>query len=463
MKDPHKRAIYDTLGEKALNDEQLYQIVKHSQTPEEIRLNYEKIMKGKEEEQLKGLLQPRAQVTIGLNANNLFKRKKRNQIKFNSMGLSASIDLPISKQNKLSLTGLVSSQDKKGHHAFTCSLFHPFSDDLQTELHLTAADRYALKLKGTKYITKQDVVSSSLIFSPELMSFYSKELNYLRILSKYVSFNMQIKSDLTNLSAITNTLSYNKDKNKFEFEFTIGMKNSYLSLSYIRSLELNDTKLRTTLKYGFIGSSVEYGCETKLTKNSIVGATIRIGDVNGISVKLHAMVSNQAYALDISLNDEITLAPIVYGTICPMLTYLCIKKYLVEPYQKALKDQKDFELNRDHLRRMNERKKEAELSISLMQDTYLRSCELERNKESGGLLIEIAIYGNSDYLVEFVNKNIKNILTKDLNLNNEELKSKQLTLVTVPLQCLIKDSVLFLPEGTKVTGMREDFQIFFVY
>lgn len=96
---------------------------------------------------------------------------------------------------------------------------------------------------------------------------------------------------------------------------------------------------------------------------------------------------------------------------------------------------------------MNEKKKEAQLSISLMQEAYLRSVQTEEIKEDG-LIIDVAIYGNADNLIEFVNRNIKNV--QNNNLNDEELDSKQLILVTVPLQCIIRDSILLLPEGSKV-------------
>ena len=44
LSDPHKRAIYDCLGKKGL-EEQGWQIVKRTKTPQEIREEYEQLAK----------------------------------------------------------------------------------------------------------------------------------------------------------------------------------------------------------------------------------------------------------------------------------------------------------------------------------------------------------------------------------------------------------------------------------
>ena len=44
LNDPHKRAIYDCLGKKGL-EEQGWQIVKRTKTPQEIREEYEQLAK----------------------------------------------------------------------------------------------------------------------------------------------------------------------------------------------------------------------------------------------------------------------------------------------------------------------------------------------------------------------------------------------------------------------------------
>lgn len=51
---PHKRAIYDTLGAKGLEQDGL-QLVIRSKTPQEIREEYERISREREEKRIEGL------------------------------------------------------------------------------------------------------------------------------------------------------------------------------------------------------------------------------------------------------------------------------------------------------------------------------------------------------------------------------------------------------------------------
>jgi DnaJ family protein C protein 11 len=52
--DPHKRAIYDSVGEKGLAQDGL-QVVVRSKTPKEIREEYERLAKDNEERRLQKL------------------------------------------------------------------------------------------------------------------------------------------------------------------------------------------------------------------------------------------------------------------------------------------------------------------------------------------------------------------------------------------------------------------------
>lgn len=79
--------------------------------------------------------------------------------------------------------------------------------------------------------------------------------------------------------------------------------------------------------------------------------------------------------------------------------------------------------------RMMARRREAEIAIDLMKETYRRIVQDEENRK--GLIICKAVYG------------------RWLDLSQRDL-SDALTDVTIPLQCLVKDSKLILHEASKV-------------
>ena len=56
---------------------------------------------------------------------------------------------------------------------------------------------------------------------------------------------------------------------------------------------------------------------------------------------------NQRYVFPILLSDEIIPAPIVYGTILPVLGWYILKTLILQPYWKDQK-KREAERNREH-------------------------------------------------------------------------------------------------------------------
>ena len=78
------------------------------------------------------------------------------------------------------------------------------------------------------------------------------------------------------------------------------------------------------------------------------------------------------------------------------------------------------------------RRREAEIAIDLMKETYRRIVEEEEQRK--GLIINRAIYG------------------RWMDLTQRDL-SDAITDVTIPLQCLVKDSKLILHDSSKVSSL----------
>lgn len=83
---------------------------------------------------------------------------------------------------------------------------------------------------------------------------------------------------------------------------------------------------------------------------------------------------------------------------------------------------------------MVEKKREAEAAVDLMSVQYERNCGEEEKRN--GLIIVKAIYGK---------------ISNDTSATDPE----QTIDVTVPLQCLVKESKLILQESSKVNIVRK--------
>lgn len=70
LSDPHKRAIYDSLGKKGLETEG-WDLVTRQRTPLEIRQEYEELARQKEERRLLQRTNPKGHISIGINATEI--------------------------------------------------------------------------------------------------------------------------------------------------------------------------------------------------------------------------------------------------------------------------------------------------------------------------------------------------------------------------------------------------------
>lgn len=70
LSDPHKRAIYDSLGVKGLETDG-WEVTLRQKTPAEIRDEYERLAKEREERALQQKTNPRGNVTVMINATEI--------------------------------------------------------------------------------------------------------------------------------------------------------------------------------------------------------------------------------------------------------------------------------------------------------------------------------------------------------------------------------------------------------
>lgn len=71
LSDPHRRAIYDSLGMKGLETEG-WEIVQRTKTPAEIRAEYEQLAEERAARRKRQRTNPNGNITVAINASELF-------------------------------------------------------------------------------------------------------------------------------------------------------------------------------------------------------------------------------------------------------------------------------------------------------------------------------------------------------------------------------------------------------
>lgn len=142
------------------------------------------------------------------------------------------------------------------------------------------------------------------------------------------------------------------------------------------------------------------------------------------------MRSNQSYIFPIHLSDEIVPAAVFYASVTPVIAWFLVKKVIMDPMEADRKSIEVERTKRQHEQRLVAKKNEAMAAIHLMRNTYNRIVNEERDRQ--GLIIQRAIYGC-------------------ISNDTMQFKPEASHDVTVPIQCLVRDSTLQLYEASKVS------------
>uniref|UniRef100_A0A8C7N348 DnaJ homolog subfamily C member 11 n=1 Tax=Oncorhynchus kisutch TaxID=8019 RepID=A0A8C7N348_ONCKI len=441
--DPQLRAIYDIYGKRGL-DVEGWEVVERKRTPVEIREEFERLQREREERRLQQRTNPKGMISVGVDATDLFDRYEEDykdlpgggfpHVEINKMHISQSIEAPLTTTDTAVLSGSLSTHNGNGGGNINLALRRVTSAKGWGEVEFGAGDSHGplLGMKIFRNLTARCFVTAQcgLQFSsrgvrPGCTTVLARHLD--KNTMGYLQWRWGTQSSM-NTSIVRDTKT-----SHFTFAMQLGIPHSFMMMSYQYKFQDDEqTKVKGSIKSGFFGTVVEYGAERKISRHSVLGATVSVGVPQGVSLKIKLNRASQTYFFPIHLTDQLLPSAVFYATVGPLIFYLAIQRLIIRPYVRAQQEQ-DLEKHRESSASDIARKKqEAESAVLLMQESVRRIIETEESRM--GLIILNAWYG------KFVTDNSR---------RHERAKVID---VSVPLQCLVKDSKLILTEATK-TGL----------
>uniref|UniRef100_A0A8C4ERL4 DnaJ (Hsp40) homolog, subfamily C, member 11a n=1 Tax=Dicentrarchus labrax TaxID=13489 RepID=A0A8C4ERL4_DICLA len=388
LSDPQARAIYDIYGKRGL-DVEGWEVVERKRTPAEIREEYERLQKEREERRLQQRTNPKGTISVGIDATDLFDRYEEDyedvvgggvpHVEINKMHISQSIEAPLTSKDTAVLSGSLTTHNGNGGGTINLALRRVTSAKGWGEIELGAGDTHGplFGMKIFRNLTPRCFVTAQcgLQFSsrgvrPGVTTVLARHLD--KNTMGYLQWRWGIQSSM-NTSVVRDTKSTH-----FTFAMQLGIPHTFVMMSYQYKFQDDDqTKIKGSVKSGFFGTVVEYGAERKISRHSVLGATVSVGVPQGVSLKI-----------------------------------------------------KDLEKQRESsASNIAKKKQEAEAAVLLMQESVRRIIEAEESRM--GLIILNAWYG------------------KFVTDNSRKHERAKVIDVTVPLQCLVKDSKLILTEAIK--------------
>ncbi|XP_055837897.1 dnaJ homolog subfamily C member 11 [Episyrphus balteatus] len=425
LSDPHKRAIYDCVGEKGLKTDG-WEIVHRTKTPAEIREEYENLARAQEERKLLQRTNPRGNITINVNATELFAPYDDDEIpkiEVSSMSISQSIEAPITLKDTVTMSGNLHSSNGTGSGNFLISGRRLINKGW-LELDLGAGNGPMMGVKGSRNLSQKVFCNGGLSLNfresgvvPAFVTTLAVQLDKHTI--GYLTYNASAQSSMST------SIESQTEKHAWNTSLLIGVPHCYITASYTRKLIQYELKLKVAVKAGTFGFLTECGAEKKVSKYSSVVATVSVGRPTGVYLRLKLIRSNQTYVFPIHLSDEIVPAAIFYATIAPVIGWFLIKKTLIDPMNQERKSIEIKKTRKNNEQRLALKKEEARAAVELMMHTYERIVLEENDRQ--GLIILKAVYGAFE--------------------QDDENESK--IDVTIPTQCLVNTSTLILYNSTK--------------
>uniref|UniRef100_A0A669CQT6 DnaJ homolog subfamily C member 11 n=1 Tax=Oreochromis niloticus TaxID=8128 RepID=A0A669CQT6_ORENI len=437
LSDAHSRAIYDIFGKKGLEVEG-WEVVERKRTPAEIREEYERLQREREERRLQQRTNPKGTISVGVDATDLFDRYDEDfeempgggfpHIEINKMHISQSIEAPLTNSDTAVLSGSLSTHNGNGGGNINMTVRRVMSAKGWGEVEFGAGDILGplIGLKVFRNVTPRCFMTAQcgLQFSPRGLR-PSCSLMTARHLDQNTMGYLQWRWGPN--SAMTTSLVRDTKSSHFTLALQLGVPHSYLMMSYQYKFQDEDqTKVKGSVKTGWFGTVVEYGAERKISRHSILSATVSIGVPQGVTLKIKLARANQTYLFPVHLTDQLLPSAVFYATVGPLLVYMAVHRLIVIP---SLQSYPDFALFLTPLSPPAFFSPSAPLQVLLMQESVRRIIEAEESKM--GLIILNAWYG------KFVS-----------DTSQKQEKAKVID-VTVPLQCLVKDSKLILTEASK--------------
>ncbi|KAL4717593.1 hypothetical protein ACJJTC_000742 [Scirpophaga incertulas] len=457
LSDSQKRAIYDTLGKRGLEVDG-WEVIFRTRTPREIREEYERLKREREERRLQQSANPRGTITLSVNATDLFTKYYDEYgtaddppliptIEVSGMTIQQSIDAPVTLRNTVTLSGNISTQNGIGTGTVNVCNRHLNSEKGYTEYEFGIGNGPLLGFKLFRSLSRLMFCNCGTVlqFTPRGITPSFASTLALQLDAHSVGY-LTYRAGGRGGSSMSSIYVRNTGKYYTHTVVQIGSPYSLISFSIMRKLPNYDMKLRLGLKFGTFGVMAEYGAEKKVSQHSKVSAVVTVGVPSGVMLKLKWTCSSQSIVMPIHLCEEVMPSPVFYATCVPLITWLVLKKLVLDPISKERQERERQRAMEANYERLQEMQRQARAMIELMRETYSRIRTAEEKKK--GLVIIKAVYGKLP--AGETSHEMTPDEAGDTSVSPESPSLyREIIDVTIAIQCLVRDSRLELLEASK--------------
>ncbi|KAI6656499.1 DnaJ-like subfamily C member 11 [Oopsacas minuta] len=437
LRDPAKRAVYDTHGRKglelnwtvAIRDPKLHEHEVFMRMREEINEIQSYSPSGVFSATLDLSKIERIQSTNGIDLT-----RAGQYIQTKNISIQENISTPLGPMTRLNLGGAVSLDEKGGTGQFTLGVAHTSSNGLFTRLSGSIGNWPSLRIQLRKQLF--DRVNMNLIGMVRFAGPYFECIGVPTFTTRFgdkTHGSLQLHIGRSGFKIIpvisrqiTTNLIVSAKLDTDPVNHSVRLECSYVPIKqYV---------ITVGVKFALKSHKLKYSLQRSFSEHSSLCVSFSFEYPGGVSLKFSLTRYDHTFILPIRFSDSITIQKGLYAHLLPLALYGFSYALFYSPFFNWTRKK----LNEDELRvKEQQYKKETsrQAEVNLMTEAYDRSHAYESERE--GLIIREAWFG----------------LLRSRSGMAEQLISEGLPCVldvTIPLQCLVKDSKLELTDTSKV-------------
>ncbi|KDE04263.1 hypothetical protein MVLG_05291 [Microbotryum lychnidis-dioicae p1A1 Lamole] len=478
LSDPHKRAIYDQLGEEGLHTD--WEVGPKHKTPAELRAEFERLGRKQLQVDVERLIRSKGELTCATDARVLFlpdehRRKfggppdmslwqKMSTVSTRQMFLKHSFVNPISPSTTVVLTSQLLARQGTGAGNLLAKILYNPNSKLSLEIGTTLLRPRTLPLKATftpdpdSFVTinaTPKTFAAPPIFAITLGRRLFQDTTGVFTLrtGQYSLFGWGLSSlEPVSSSSINLALQNNRG---WSCSLMTGLTVSSLSGEWAKVM-LGGVKVSVGGALSTQGGlSTFVSGERRVTANVRAGMTLDMA-MNGVmtfKLRFNRLGQRLNFPIIISSNWDPRLA--LSFTVVPALSIIAVNQFVIAPRKKQRLASKIKELRKEHGEYIVEKRHEAEEAIALLVE-HIRK-KIEQEEKVQGLVIEEAWYGVLTTLPDPLPTPRTASSPQPIptpSSTNEKFPSEiEIAInqryqdVTIPLQALVNQSQLVIPAG----------------
>lgn len=430
LSDENKRQIYDIYGMEGLNSG--LELGPKLNKPEEIKEELERLRRRKEEAKIFihswsiGSIIANMSLPQYLDGDGIMR----------GMGMSSQVQLPISKQNTVTVGGNLVVDGTKGTSAASAVLRHELSPASSIEFMATAGLRSLIGVHTSRQISPNSSATSGLALSLRDGSVNLSNA-WTRQLSEDTVGNIEL--NLGTESSISVGWQKKNEKRSAVGEVKLGANYFGASAHYTHHFS-SKSHGRVAGRVGSTALDFEIGGGRQISEFSTVRMLYNIG-IQGVSWRFELKRAGKKLVIPVLLSTDFNALFVTGAFAIPSTLYFLLQTYVVKPYYLKREKQKTLEKMDSLSTQLTEARQAAKKAQRLLEPVSNR----KKNKqlENDGLVITKALYGNPRKIKE----------SSELSEINDDVAS-QVFDVTIPLNFLVTEAgQLKLHEGIKKSGI----------